>query len=233
LSAPRRFVQYRTVPALTSSALLAKRQREIPAKRERLVVVQKSSKPHNLVSFFSMKSLYQEPLAFGLLKCSAGWPPKSVLIAARKKGAWPPRPCGGWCSFSRRTLGNHGAIRRPQAGRLCPFQKVQIKADSSMTPQGCPDFLKASIRGTDPFFHRRIKLKSNCEKSQICGYEGLTPFTRKHTADGPKGAASGPPPRRAIRLGEAQARQRSTLQWGPNEDASSARGAAAPIETKW
>jgi hypothetical protein len=49
LSAPRRVGHFRTIPALTSSALLAKRQREIPAKRERLVEIQKSRKPHNFV----------------------------------------------------------------------------------------------------------------------------------------------------------------------------------------
>jgi hypothetical protein len=70
LSAPRPFGKFRSVPALTSSAL-AKREREIPTKRERLVEIQKSRKPRNLVSDIchDQRNLDWNPLRCNVFHC--------------------------------------------------------------------------------------------------------------------------------------------------------------------
>jgi len=71
------------------------------------------------------------PLTPRLQECSEGVPPagenpslaggvpNAGSVAARKKGAWPSRPCRHWGSFSRRTLPNLRALRPSQARRLC------------------------------------------------------------------------------------------------------------------
>jgi hypothetical protein len=84
LSAPEPSWIDQTASAPTSGALL---MCPFFAGRPHIAVGIKG--PMNLWIWYHTK-LYQEPLAFGLLKCSAGWPPKSVLIAAEEGGMAVP-----------------------------------------------------------------------------------------------------------------------------------------------
>jgi len=54
--------------------------------------------------------------------------PLKLDFAAEKKGVRPSRPCGNWSTCSHPAHWNRGARQRTQAGRLCPFSKIQKQA---------------------------------------------------------------------------------------------------------